>query len=94
MVKSVDPELVPTAQTELLKKLTGLLNCFVNKIDTLDKAVVGAKDVDDVAKNAMYFKENVLAAMQELRAVADEMEANMSAKAWPYPSYGTMLFSV
>ena len=94
VVKSVDPELVPTAQTELLKKLTGLLNCFVNKIDTLDKAVVGAKDVDDVAKNAMYFKENVLAAMQELRAVADEMEANMSAKAWPYPSYGTMLFSV
>ena len=94
LVKSVDPELVPAAQTELMKKLTNLLNCFVKKIDVLDKAVVGAKEVTDVAENAMYFKDSVLSAMQELRAVADEMEANMSAKAWPYPSYGTMLFSV
>ncbi len=94
LVKSVDPDLVPVAQAELVKKLTNLLNCFVRKIDALDKAVVGAKDVADVAENAMYFKEQVLAAMQELRAVADEMEATMSAKAWPYPSYGAMLFSV
>ncbi len=94
VVKTVDPELVPAAQTELLKKLTGLLNCFVKKIEILDKAVVGAKDISDIAQNAMYFKEHVLAAMQELRAVADEMETNMSSKAWPYPSYGSMLFSV
>ena len=94
LVKAIDPELVPSAQTELVKKLTNLLNCFIGKIDVLDKAVVGAKEVEGVAENAMYFKEQVLAAMQELRAVADEMEANMSAKAWPYPSYGTMLFSV
>ena len=94
IVKSVDPELVPTAQTELMKKLTNLLNCFVGKIDVLDKAVVGAKEITDVADNAMYFKDYVISAMQELRAVADEMESNMSAKAWPYPSYGAMLFSV
>ncbi len=94
VVKQVAPELVPTAQTDLLRKLTNLLNCFVKKIDALDKAVVGAKDIEDEAEIAMYFKEHVLAAMQELRAVADEMESNMSAKAWPYPSYGALLFSV
>ncbi|MBR2176053.1 MAG: glutamine synthetase III [Clostridia bacterium] len=94
LVKTVDPELVPAAETELLKKLTSLLNCFVKKIDALDKAVVGAKEVEGAAENAKYFQESVLAAMQELRAVADEMESNMSAKAWPYPSYGTLLFSV
>ena len=94
LVKSVDPEILPEAETELIKKLTNLLNCFVKKIDTLDKAVVGAKQIEDVADNAMYFKESVLSAMQELRAVADEMEANMSSKSWPYPSYGAMLFSV
>ena len=93
-VKSVDPEIEPNAQTELLKKLNNLLNCFVKKISELDKAVVGAKDIKDESENAMYFKEKVLASMQELRAVADEMESNMSAKAWPYPSYGTLLFSV
>lgn len=94
LVKAVDPSLVPTAQTELMTKLMNLLNCFVKKIDNLDKAVVGAKDIETEAAAAMYFKDEVLAAMQELRAVADEMESNMSSKAWPYPSYGTMLFSV
>ncbi len=94
LVKAVDPELVPAAETELIRKLNNLLNCFVKKIDALNKAVVGAKDIEDEAENAMYFKESVLAAMQELRAVADEMESNMSSKSWPYPSYGAMLFSV
>ncbi len=94
LVKGIDPELVTLPETELIKKLSNLLSCFVKKIDVLDKAVVGAKDVEGVAENAMYYKEKVLGAMQELRAVADEMESNMSAKLWPYPSYGTMLFSV
>ncbi len=94
LIKSVDSEICTCAETELLKKLANLLACFMKKIDALDKAVVGAKDIEGVAETAMYYKESVLAAMQELRAVADEMESNMSAKLWPYPSYGKMLFSV
>ncbi len=94
LVRSIDPELAITPETDLMKKLTSLLSCFVKKIDILDKAVMGAKEIEDVAENAMYFKDHVLSAMQELRAVADEMESNMAAKYWPYPSYGTILFSV
>ena len=94
LIKSVDSELCTCAETELMKKLVNLLSCFMKKIDELDKAVVGAKEVEGVAETAMYYKESVLASMQELRAVADEMEANMSSKLWPYPSYGSLLFSV
>ncbi len=94
LIQSVDPELAVSPETELVKKLSNLLLCFTKKIDALDKAVMGAKEIEDYAENAMYYKDNVLSAMQELRAVADEMESNMSAKLWPYPSYGTMLFSV
>ncbi len=93
-LKAIDPELVAQPQLELTKKLTSLLSCFMKKIDVLEKAVMGAKDVEGIAENAMYYRDHVLAAMQELRAVADEMESNMAAKYWPYPSYGTMLFSV
>ena len=32
--------------------------------------------------------------MQELRAVADEIEINMSKEFWPYPTYGELLFNV
>ncbi|MDD6490160.1 MAG: glutamine synthetase III [Clostridia bacterium] len=94
LVKSVDSEICTCAETELIKKLSSLLSSFTKKIDELDKAVVGAKEVDGVLETAVYYKDSVLASMQELRAVADEMEQNMSSKLWPYPSYGTMLFSV
>ena len=95
LIKSVDADIVTIPETDLMKKLANLLSCFIRKIDVLDKAVLGAKGIDgDIVKTAMYYKDNVLTAMQELRAVADEMEANMSAKLWPYPSYGTLLFSV
>ena len=33
-------------------------------------------------------------AMQELRAVGDEMEINTGAEYWPYPTYGELLFGV
>ena len=95
LVKSVDADIITIPESELMKKLANLLSCFLKKIDILDKAVVQAKEVEGgIAKMSMYYKDNVLAAMQELRAVADEMESNMSAKLWPYPSYGTLLFSV
>ena len=95
LIKSVDADIIMTPETDLMKKLANLLSCFIRKIDVLDKAVLGAKGIDgDIVKTAMYYKDNVLTAMQELRAVADEMEANMSAKLWPYPSYGALLFSV
>ncbi len=94
LIKSIDSELVTSPETELVKKLSNLLSCFTKKIDALDKAVVGAKEIEDVAANALYYKDSVLSAMNELRVVADEMESNMSSKLWPYPSYGTMLFNV
>ncbi len=94
LVKDVDGDICTNAETELVKKLSGLLSCFVKKIDALDKAVVDSKEHDDITELALYYKESVLSAMQELRAVADEMESNMSSKYWPYPSYGKMLFSV
>ncbi len=94
VVKSIGGDIDILPETELVKKLSNLLACFTKKIDVLDRAVLGAKDVEGVTECAVYYKDKVLASMQELRAVADEMESNMSAKHWPYPSYGTMLFSV
>ncbi len=94
LIKSVDPEIATVTEVELMRKLSNLLSCFLKKIDVLDKAVMSAREVEGVVENAMFYKEKVLSAMQELRAVADEMESNMSAKHWPYPSYGTLLFSV
>ena len=39
-------------------------------------------------------KEEVFNAMNELRAVGDEMEVSTAADYWPYPSYGELLYGV
>lgn len=92
--KAVSADICTCAQTELIKKLAELLSNFSKKTEELDKAVVGASDYDDVQELANYYRNTVFAKMQELRAVGDEIESNMSAEFWPYPSYGKLLFSV
>ena len=81
-------------EIELAEKLSKLLSCFAKKIAALEEALIKAKDVEGAQELADYYQQVVFAAMSELRAVGDEMEVNVSAEYWPYPSYGDMLFSV
>jgi len=78
----------------LADKLTRLTNEMYEKIDCLDKAVAGAKDIAEGQELAFYTKDNILSAMNELRAVADEIETDMSEDFIPYPTYSDLLYSV
>jgi glutamine synthetase len=84
-----------TAEKDLIKKLSGLLDCVYKKVDTLDKAIMDSKDyTGEVLSASRYYCDNVIPAMQELRAVVDEMEMNVSSEYWPYPTYGDLMFKV
>ena len=48
----------------------------------------------DCSKIAMFYREQVFAAMNELRACADELEIITPKEMWPFPSYGDLLYSV
>ena len=82
-------------ENELLQKLSPLCAGLYQKSEKLNQAVLKAKDTEeDAAQNAMYYKDAVFAAMQELRAAADELETYMPSHIWPYPSYGELLYGV
>ena len=49
---------------------------------------------DDMVELAEFYKSTILDDMRELRIAVDEMETVSSAEAWPYPSYGELLFGV
>ena len=83
-----------TFEEKIVDKLSRLTTCIVEKIDTLDSALIGVKSVTDILDEAVYYKDHVFAAMNELRAVVDESEVMTSSKYWPYPTYGELLFSV
>ena len=87
---------IPTSvEEELILSLSNKLVCFVKKTAELEDAVLNARDFDgDPLKRATYFRENVFAKMQELRAVGDSMETETASDFWPYPSYTELLFGV
>ncbi len=88
------PDITCESEIKLVSRLSSLCNSLSNKADTLDKAVLDAKTHTEPAESATYYRDYVFGAMQELRAVADEIEGLVGEKYWPYPTYGAMLFSV
>lgn len=92
--KSLSASIPCDVEEELITKLSNLLNCFSKKIEALEQALLGAKDKEGEQALADYSAETIFVAMQELRAVADEMEISTASEFWPYPSYGKLLYGV
>ena len=49
---------------------------------------------ENIEERAQYYKNNVFPAMQQLRAVADELETMVGENYWPFPTYGDLLFKI
>ncbi len=91
--KAVVADIPCDMEVELVKKLSALSSTMSKKLQALDAAIDGVTG-DTALDEAAYYRDKVFAAMQDLRAVADEIELNMSAEDWPFPSYGDLLFKV
>lgn len=78
-------------QKELAKEISELNEKLIEKIDALKKAMEGVGNEDPV-KEAEYYRDNVLGAMDALREVADTLETKVDAEYWPMPTYTDLLF--
>ncbi len=92
--KAIGIDVEGDACIAIVGKLTGLLNSIYYKTELLDRMVIDAYNYSDFLERANYYKDYILSAMRELRAVADEAETIVSDKHWPYPTYSSLLFSV
>ncbi len=92
--KALSESIPCDAEVKVIEKLSKLLVCFQNKIEALEAKVNEAKGIEDVADQAMFYGKEVFGAMNELRAIGDEMETSTAADYWPYPSYAELLFGV
>ena len=95
LAKKALSDAIPTSvEEDLVTTLSNDLVSFVEKIDTLSEDVVKGNDIEDAQEKANYYHDVVFAAMNELRAVSDEMETITSSGYWPYPTYDELLFGV
>ena len=82
------------ATLSLCKKLTKLTDKLYVKTKELDSAVVGLERINNSLDASAYCRDELVPAMNSLRAVADELETMVAEKYWPYPSYSELLFNV
>ncbi len=81
-------------EKKLADKVSALNAGIADAIDDLDAKLIGVADEDGYEATARYYRNSVFASMQNLRAVADELETITPEKEWPFPTYGDLLFRV
>ncbi|MGN1132680.1 MAG: glutamine synthetase III, partial [Ruminococcus sp.] len=92
--KSLSVNIPTSVEEDLVATLSNDLVSFAEKIKSLEEIVVKGNDIEDAQEKANYYHDVVFAAMNELRAVSDEMETITSSEYWPYPTYDKLLFGV
>lgn len=80
-------------EVDMIKRLTSLSTDMYRKMQQLEN--LSDECSGKATQNeANRFRDVIIPAMAELRAVADEIETLVGEKYWPYPTYGRMLFAV
>ncbi len=79
------------AQVELLKSLTAIVGDFQKATVALDHTLAHHGD-GEVLAHAKHFRDKVLPAMSEVRALGDKLETLVADDLWPLPTYREMLF--
>ncbi len=92
--KDLSSDIDISLETNLVSKISSLSSCLAKKTADLEKVLLGAKDCDDSEKLAKYYHDTVLSQMNEVRAIADELETLIGKGYWPFPTYTDLLFSV
>ena len=81
-------------QKDTLKKLNALYADATKAITALKDALAKGKTASDWMSYGKICRDEIIPAMNALRAAADEMEIRTAKKYWPFPTYGDLLFSV
>lgn len=81
-------------EKEIVKTLAALLAKAKKDVERLRLALKTAHEKGENIEGAKCYHDDVLSAMDALRATCDEMELNTAKEYWPLPSYGDLLFSI
>ncbi len=94
-VKAVVSDADCSTQESLITRISALSSSLYKKTEALNSAVLSTKDHEEnIEERAQYYKNNIFPGMQELRAVADELETLVGEEYWPFPTYGDLLFKI
>ena len=91
---AVSEALSVRSETKTLTKLSADADAMSDAIDVLQDVVDAAEALTSEREKAVAFHDNVIPAMDALRAAADDAETICGEDYWPLPSYSKMLYYV
>ncbi len=82
------------AQEQRSRRIAALTGHLVEESDRLEVALGDAQRVDDTLASAQSYRDAVVARMDALRSVCDDLERLMPKADWPIPSYQDLLYTL
>ncbi len=81
-------------EEKLLNRSSELIKMIYDRLEILEEAIAGEKDIDSVSELARYHEYTIHEAMHSLREAVDSLESIVPRDIWPYPTYGDLLYSI
>jgi glutamine synthetase len=85
-------ELKLSGMDDLIGEVEPLIKELHFAILKLEDANLDANHPEDIHKEAVYMRDTVMPAMEDVRDVADRLEKLVADDLWPLPKYSEMLF--
>ena len=83
-----------SVQTELLTETSALLSEAKVALAKLQEVTEQGVTMEEGREQAVFYRDEVKAAMDALRAPVDKLEMIVDKEMWPMPSYGDLIFEV
>ena len=93
-IKAANPAVDTSVQASLMAAISENLKEMYEALAELEEVTYTAESMEEGADQGHYYHDVVFAAMDALRAPADKLEMLVSKEAWPFPSYGDLIFEV
>ena len=93
-MKSVSANVKCRYEISTIEKLTDLTDNILTSVEALEAVLEKLRGIDNIFRSSEMVRDELLPCMSKLRSFVDAAEMLTSAKYWPYPSYGKLLFSV
>ena len=81
-------------ETMILERFEGLTGSAIQISKELESDIEKINGFSNSLSLAMFCKNELLAKMNRLRTVVDQMEVITDRRYWPMPDYGNLLFSL
>lgn len=93
-IEKVLPDAPLTGQKKLLSDITASYDEAIQALETLESVMHEVHAVKGIKEEAKAFKFQVCPVMETLRTPCDRLETLVAEEAWPFPTYGDLLFRV